>query len=277
MEENTNKKDNENQTINNDCFIIMPISDPEGYEKGHFKKIYEDIFMPACKEAGLNPIRADSSEESSVIHINILKRLLNSSMAICDLSSHNPNVMFELGIRQAFDMPTVIVQEEGTEPIFDINMIKYCVYHKNHLYREVREDQTNVAKFLKETQEALENGDIINSVVKLLSINKATIGDNPFSDPSKAYSYLASELSQLSSLVRQTAINQNFSNDDYYGKILLSLTELNEMIKSGVSKKIFTKNYNDLKSQIQEINDSAIRSILLDNLSAIKHEGDKFT
>jgi hypothetical protein len=27
----------------NDCFIIMPIADQEGYDKGHFNKVYEDI------------------------------------------------------------------------------------------------------------------------------------------------------------------------------------------------------------------------------------------
>ena len=28
---------------NKDCFVIMPIADCEGYEKGHFAHVYDDI------------------------------------------------------------------------------------------------------------------------------------------------------------------------------------------------------------------------------------------
>ncbi len=46
-------------TASNDCFVIMPIADPDGYEKGHFKKVYEDLFKVACDKSGFNAIRAD--------------------------------------------------------------------------------------------------------------------------------------------------------------------------------------------------------------------------
>lgn len=42
-----------------ECFVVMPITDPEGYDKGHFTKVYEDIFKPACDAAGFKPVRAD--------------------------------------------------------------------------------------------------------------------------------------------------------------------------------------------------------------------------
>ena len=35
------------------CFIIMPISDVDGYQKGHFNRIYEHIIKPACEKNGL--------------------------------------------------------------------------------------------------------------------------------------------------------------------------------------------------------------------------------
>lgn len=37
------------------CFVIMPISDPEDYEEGHFKRVYDDIFATAIREAGYTP------------------------------------------------------------------------------------------------------------------------------------------------------------------------------------------------------------------------------
>ena len=119
------------------CFVIMPISDPEGYESGHFKYVYDDIFKPAIEEAGFEPKRADDDGSSSMIQVNIIKDIIESPMAICDLSTRNPNVLFELGIRQAFDLPVVLVQEEGTPRIFDISTINTIDYRKSLKYREV--------------------------------------------------------------------------------------------------------------------------------------------
>ncbi len=93
------------------CFVIMPISDPPDYESGHFRRVYEDLFEPACRNAGYHSIRADDVRETNLIHVDILKRLLESPMAICDLSTQNPNVLFELGFRQAFDKPVLLVLE----------------------------------------------------------------------------------------------------------------------------------------------------------------------
>ena len=41
------------------CFVIMPISDPDGYDKGHFESVYKDIFAPAIEKAGYTPHRVD--------------------------------------------------------------------------------------------------------------------------------------------------------------------------------------------------------------------------
>ena len=34
------------------CFVIMPISDVDGYEKGHFIRVYDYLIKPACEIAG---------------------------------------------------------------------------------------------------------------------------------------------------------------------------------------------------------------------------------
>ena len=43
------------------CFVIMPISDAEGYDKGHFTRVYEHLVKPAVIEAGFEPMRADDT------------------------------------------------------------------------------------------------------------------------------------------------------------------------------------------------------------------------
>lgn len=156
-----------------ECFILMPISDQDGYKTGHFKRVYEQILQPACVKAGYTPIRADDVKQTNLIHLDILQRLLDAPMALCDLSTRNPNALFELGIRQAFDKPVVLVQEVGTKSIFDIAPIRYTEYRNDLYYEEVLQDQENIANAIKETEKEFKSGQGINSIVKLLSLTKS--------------------------------------------------------------------------------------------------------
>jgi hypothetical protein len=155
-----------------ECFVIMPISDQDGYEKGHFRRVYEDIIIPACEKSEYKAVRADEVEQTDIIHLSILKKLIEAPMAICDLSTRNPNVLFELGLRQAFDKPVVLIQEKGTERIFDVSILRAYDYCKELRYNEVLKDQDSIAKMLKGTEKAFVTGEGFNSVIKLLSLAK---------------------------------------------------------------------------------------------------------
>lgn len=173
-ESNMDEKDQKKTDKKEKCFVIMPISDPEGYEKGHFQYVYEDLLIPAIEEAGFEPKRADDDKSSSMIQINIIRDIIEAPMAICDLSSRNPNVLFELGIRQAFDLPVVLIQEEGTQRIFDINTINTIDYRSDLIYREVMEDRSKISEAIKSTQD---NTKGINSIIRLLDLGPAKLGE----------------------------------------------------------------------------------------------------
>ncbi|WP_252512605.1 hypothetical protein [Acinetobacter bereziniae] len=200
------------QPENNDCFIIMPIADHPDYKQGHFKRVYDDIFAPACLAAGYKPIRADDVAQTNLIHLDILQKLLESPMAICDLSTRNPNVLFELGLRQAFDKPTVLVQEVGTPQIFDINLFRYTQYRNELDYRDVLADQKTIQKVLEETKLAVQENKSVNSIIKLLSItNPATLQDTTNFGEKEYFSILMSELGSL----KKELINTQRNNGDF--------------------------------------------------------------
>lgn len=198
---------------NNDCFIIMPIADHPDYKQGHFKRVYDDIFKPACIAAGYRPVRADDTKQANLIQLDILQKLLESPMAICDLSTRNPNVLFELGLRQAFDKPTILVQEEGTPRIFDINIFRYVEYRNSLDYREVLADQRAIEEVLIETKKAVAEGKSVNSIIKLLSITSpASLQDSSKFGEQEYFQVLMSEIQGLkNSLAR----NNNSTNSKY--------------------------------------------------------------
>ncbi len=152
-----------------ECFVMMPISDSDGYTKGHFKEVYESIIKPACKKAGYLAVRADDIKSSSLIMIEVLKKLLECPMAICDISSRNPNVLYELAIRQSFNKPVALIKDNITSDIFDIQGIKYCEYDHRLWHGSMEVNVSNVATNISETANNSDN----SSLITLLGIKPA--------------------------------------------------------------------------------------------------------
>lgn len=221
---------------NNFCFAIMPISDCEGYEKGHFEHVYNDIIKPASTQAGFSPIRADEVKETNLIHLDILKKLIDAPIAVCDLSTRNPNVLFELGIRQAFDKPVVLIQEKGTPKIFDISPLRYLEYSKDMKYHEVLESQKNLKEAIEATKDLGNDVSNINSIVKLMALNApATIPNLDNSNKKEiALEYIQSQMSDLrlmmESLVKEGRMfnpNRNSIVSIEYERITNKLEKIN--------------------------------------------------
>lgn len=158
------------------CFVIMPISDQEGYDNDHFTRVYKHLIIPACKKAGFVPIRADDEIKTNYIVIDIIRKILESDIVLCDLSAKNPNVMYELGIRQAFNKKTVLIKDNKTSRVFDIQGLRTIDYDENLRIDEVQSKIESIAQTLKQTAES--KNDDINSLIQLLSIKPAVLPEN---------------------------------------------------------------------------------------------------
>jgi len=180
----------------------MPISDVDGYPKGHFGHVYENIIFPSCEMAGYRAVRADEVKATNLIHLDILKNLIDAPIAICDLSSRNPNVLFELGVRQAFDKPVVLIQEAGTPKIFDIAPLRYLEYSKEMKYHEVLHIQKELKDAIEATVAAEGDKGNVNSIVKLLALsNPAKIPDLKGNKEEFAYGMLQAEMREVRKLM----------------------------------------------------------------------------
>lgn len=224
----------EEQPKKPECFVIMPISNPDGYCSGHFERVYKDIFKPAIEEAGFMPFRVDDSRSSNLIQLDIIRKLIECPMAICDLSSRNPNVLFELGIRQAFDKPVTLVQEEGTPQIFDISQIRYTTYRKERIYHEVIEDQRLITEAITSTFKDYHDGKSVNSIVKLLQLTSGPARlDEAKLPKDPAIQYIMSELTAIrSELGRRANISEKFYPSTRVAEAQNKLARHHEMLES---------------------------------------------
>jgi hypothetical protein len=149
----------------------MPISDYADYTDGHFGRVYDHIIKPACVKAGFTPDRADEAQHTHVIMMNILQRILDSDMVLCDLSSKNPNVLYELGIRQAFDKPVTLIKDERTTRIFDTGMLSDFEYNSDLRIDNVQAAIDAIAPRLRNTYEKKDKQ--VNSLIQLMKIQPA--------------------------------------------------------------------------------------------------------
>jgi hypothetical protein len=115
------------------CFVVMPVTTPAIYldrsdDPDHFTHVLHELFVPALEGLGYK-VLLPSVAGSELIHAEIIKNLERAHLVLCDLSSLNPNVFFELGIRTALDRPIVLVRDKLTLQIpFDLNAINVLTY-----------------------------------------------------------------------------------------------------------------------------------------------------
>jgi hypothetical protein len=196
------------------CFVLMPIADTAGYEAGHFGRVYEHLLKPAIIEAGYLPVRADDTVKTDYIVVGIIQKIVESAMVLCDYSSRNPNVMYELGIRHAFNKPVVLIKDRQTEKIFDIQGLRYTEYDETLRIDAVNKDRLKIKDAIKETSTASERD--LNSIVKLAGIKTAEVpaGQTISSDTTLILSAIAA-LERRVEEVEETPVNRKIvCNDD---------------------------------------------------------------
>ena len=166
----------------------MPISNPKDYKPGHFKNVYDYILKPAIENAGYEPYRVDQDLLSKDIMLKIIKGIQEFPMAICDLSSRNPNVLYELGLRQAYNLPVVLVKDDKTEDIFDVSGLMTHKYDSNLPYENVEKVKERITKAIKDTENS-ENECF--TILQLLGSGKS---DSNISDTLAEIEALSSEI-----------------------------------------------------------------------------------
>lgn len=114
------------------CFVIMPFTArQDDHPPGFFEEVLRCVLAPAASDAGFE-VRTAHRQGSDVIQSTILNDLLDADLVLADLTEHNPNVLFELGMRMAEEKPVVLVRAKGTGPIFDVdNMLRVVEYDPN--------------------------------------------------------------------------------------------------------------------------------------------------
>jgi len=109
------------------CFVVMGYGKKTDFQQNKtfdLDKSYQYIIKPAVTEAGFKCVRADEIQHAGNINIPMYDQLLNADLVIADLSTTNPNALFELGVRYALrPRTTIVIAEKGFKLPFDVGQI----------------------------------------------------------------------------------------------------------------------------------------------------------
>lgn len=159
------------------CFVIMPFSEREdSHQTGFFDEALARLFVPAGTNAGFRVTTARRLG-SDIIQQTIVRDLLSADLVLADLTEHNPNVLFELGMRMALDKPVVLVRAKGTGPIFDVdNVLRVEEYSPNLWTSTVEQDLPRIEAHIKGTWDNRQTG---TSYMRLLGGEAFTEHQSP--------------------------------------------------------------------------------------------------
>lgn len=137
------------------AFVIMPFTEKNDKRPiGFFKEVLNSLIIPAGLDAGFN-VETANKQGSDVIQSTIVNDLLEADIVIADLTDHNPNVLFELGLRMHADLPIAIIKSKDTGKIFDVdNMLRVYEYNQNLWKSTIETDLKELTEHLKAAWES---------------------------------------------------------------------------------------------------------------------------
>lgn len=152
------------------CFVIMPFGETtkkhnKKYWTGHFEKFLKTIIEEnqKLKASRSKPLRGDILKE-------MLTNLVSAPIVVADITDYNPNVFWELGVRQSYRSGTITIAEAGVVPPFDISNKGILYYYPND-YQKNEEFREDLKEALKD---CLENPDKSDSCVKEALMGRGT-------------------------------------------------------------------------------------------------------
>jgi tetratricopeptide (TPR) repeat protein len=111
------------------AFIVRPFGEKEGID---FDRIEELLIAPALRELGLSGSTTQELVCGGNIREDMFGRLLKYDLVVADMSIHNANVFYELGVRHALrDRHTFLIRCQKDEVPFDLHTDRYLEYDAN--------------------------------------------------------------------------------------------------------------------------------------------------
>ena len=109
-----------------DVFIVRPFGTKEGI---NFDEVESKLIRPVLQKLGISGGTTGEITRAGNIRLDMFERLLTADLVIADISIHNANVYYELGVRHALrDQATILIRCRAHDVPFDLKTDRYLEY-----------------------------------------------------------------------------------------------------------------------------------------------------
>ena len=149
------------------CFVVMGYGVRDDLSSGKridLDRIYHKIIKPVVVKCGYDCIRGDEVLGSGLIDESMYYGILESDLVIADISTFNPNALYELGVRHGVrKFRTIIMMETGDKFLFDLNHNRTLTYTFYSTDKSFNKEAAAVRKRLNKFIRAIELEEQIDS------------------------------------------------------------------------------------------------------------------
>lgn len=187
----------------------MPISAIDGCTESHWKEVLH-IILESISSAELEGNLVSNADDVGIIQKRIVQNLYDNPVVVCDVSGKNPNVMFELGMRLAFDKPTVIIKDDKTSYSFDTSAIEHLEYPRDLRFSKIVEFKQKLAeKILATLQRSTQDANYTTFLkhfgeFKVAKIDKKEVSGQEF---------ILQELQSMKRTLRKLEVSSTLRNE----------------------------------------------------------------
>jgi len=104
-------------------FVMMPFSEP-------YDAIYGEVIQPVADKLGFTVNRVDEVAGPGIILEDIQQEIRRAHAVVAEISSHNPNVFYELGYAHALGKQAVLLvrRQDQRDMPFDVRSYRAILY-----------------------------------------------------------------------------------------------------------------------------------------------------
>ena len=220
------------------CGIIMPISSIDTCPAEHWQDVLR-ILQEAIADAGYEANLVSDADNSGIIQKRIVQNLYDNDIVVCDVSCKNPNVMFELGMRLAFDKPTIIIIDDKTSYSFDTAIIEHLSYPRDLRYGKINEFKIKLKEKIIATIKKSENDPNYTTFLKQFGEFKVAKIEEKTGTKDEVILSLLNDLTNDIGILKKR-VSPIFS--DKYTHPIKKMEKIKILIREGIDD--YCKNYN---------------------------------
>jgi MAP3K TRAFs-binding domain len=135
------------------CYVSIPFgvkADAEG-RMLDFDGLYTTVIRPAVQELDMECRRLDEFPPGAIWHKTLFTAIISSDLMIADISTHNPNVLYELGVRHAMKRGRTLLISAGGRLPWNISYVQALFYEPDSSGRLAGEPASKFREALQAT------------------------------------------------------------------------------------------------------------------------------